>query len=263
VEPAAGSHSSAFDDFEIAVTPAYGLHRGPSMRMPTILAHRGNIDGPSRLGENRLPQIESALARGWGLEVDIRRASDGRFYLSHDRLASADDGLAAEAFSAALRQAPGATVALNLKELGYERALVRWLRREGVVAQTVLFDMELIEPHAGETAALFRALDPDVQIAARVSDRGELVDRALEIDAASVIWLDEFEGPWATEHDVRRLVSAGRRVYAVSPDLHGAPLDRARRRWADFRAWQVDAICTDYPAELETMLAGRAVGVPA
>jgi hypothetical protein len=162
-----------------------------------------------------------------------------------------------------LRQSPAARVALNLKELGYERDLLQFLSNQRVLPQLVLFDMELIEPRAGETARLLRALHPSVTIAARVSDRGEPLARALAIETATVTWLDEFDGPWATEADVRRLRAAHRDIYAVSPDLHGRSLRHAQSRWTDFVAWGVDAICTDYPAALELFLDTRALGATA
>ena len=231
--------------------------------MPTILAHRGNINGPVPLEENRLPMVRRALRRGWGLEIDIRRTAAGHFYLSHDALPSADDGLLAETFFAELRRFPAATVALNIKELGYETELLKLLAAARVTDQIVLFDMELIEPIAGETARRFRAIDPYIRIAARVSDRGESIERALALTVASVIWLDEFDTQWATAADIHRLRAAHRKVFAVSPDLHRFPIDRTRARWTDFRRWGVDAICTDYPADLERLLAGSAIEVTA
>ena len=95
---------------------------------------------------------------------------------------------------------------------------------------------------------------PDVKIAARVSDRGESIERALSIPEADIIWLDEFDRLWCTEADVRRLRDAGRTVHAVSPDLHGGTFQQARRRWLDFIQWGVDGICTDYPAALDSLL---------
>ena len=57
--------------------------------MPEILAHRGNVTGPASVTENTLSAIEACVARGWGVEIDIRRDADGRFYISHDARASA------------------------------------------------------------------------------------------------------------------------------------------------------------------------------
>jgi glycerophosphoryl diester phosphodiesterase len=225
--------------------------------MPIVISHRGNLVGPCPSAENRLLTVRAALACGWGLETDLRRADDGRFYISHDPRPSAE-GLVAEDFCALFRAHPEATIALNIKELGSEDALVTLLEQEGVVAQTFLFDMELIEETAGDTARRLRALHPTIRLAARVSDRGESIERALDIDAASVIWLDEFDGPYFTETDVRRVKAAGRTVHAVSPDVHGRPAETTRARWMDFIRWGIDGICTDYPAALAYVL--RAVG---
>jgi glycerophosphoryl diester phosphodiesterase len=217
--------------------------------MPIILSHRGNLVGPCTAAENRLPTVRAALECGWGIETDIRRAADGRFYISHDAKPSAHE-TPAEDFFALFRAYPNATIALNIKELGSEEALVDLLDHEDVSCQTFLFDMELLEEQAGATARTFRVLHPTIRIAARVSDRGESITHALAITVASVIWLDEFDGPCFTEADVRRLKDAGRSVFAVSPDLHGQSAEVCRRRWRDFISWGVDGICTDYPAAL-------------
>jgi len=214
-----------------------------------IFAHRGNIDGPDLANENRLAQVGGALARGYGLETDVRYAAGRGFYISHDPAAPSGESLLA-AHCALWRRHPEATIALNVKELGQERALLEALNALRVVPQLFLFDMELIEPTAGVTARLYRRFDAAVTIAARVSDRGEPLERALAIEVASAIWLDEFDGPWATADTVGRLKAAGKAVYAVSPELHGRPLEAAEARWRDFAAWGVDGICTDWPALL-------------
>lgn len=120
-----------------------------------------------------------------------------------------------------------------------------------------VFDMELLEAEPGTTAAKFRSLDDGLKIAARVSDRGESVERALGISAAEIIWLDEFESLWASEAVVSSLKDKGKQVFAVSPELHGFPLHLVRKRWLDFRNWGVDGICTDFPIELTKSLGLR------
>jgi glycerophosphoryl diester phosphodiesterase len=211
----------------------------------TILAHRGNVHGPHPAAENRVSTIDTALRRGFGLETDIRRATGGTFYIAHDPTCEIA-GLEAEQFCACFRQHPGAEIALNIKELGDEAALVRFLVDQSIDQQVFLFDMELIEPRPGETLSLFRKLHPTLRLAARVSDRDEPVERALAMTEASIIWLDEFDAPWCTREDVRRLKAAGRTVYVVSPDLHGAPLEASVERWNFFCSAGVDGICTDY-----------------
>ena len=142
-----------------------------------------------------------------------------------------------------------------MKELGYEATLLNYLEGQRVLAQSFLFDMDLIEAEPGATASLLRQLHPTVRLATRVSDRREPLERALESDLTSIVWLDEFDRLWATQQEVRRLKDAGRTVYAVSPELHGFSLAQARSRWMDFVRWGVDGICTDYPDALERAMA--------
>lgn len=229
----------------------------PSATAPKVLviAHRANRTGAEPALENSLACTRACIANGWSVETDIRRDAAGRFYISHDPAPWTAENDAA-AFCAAWRDA-SATIALNIKEIGDEAPLVSYLVAQGVIDRVFLFDMELLEPSAGETARAFRALHPTVQLGARVSDRGERISRALSIECADVIWLDEFDGPWATAHDVAALVRAGRTVYAVSPELHGRTGGVVRARWAQLIAWGVNGICTDYPEALEAFLADR------
>ena len=220
-----------------------------------VIAHRGNARGPAPDAENSLDAIRACLAEGWAVETDIRRDAAGRFYIAHDPApwSAARD---ADRHCAVWRE-HRACVALNVKEPGYEAELVAYLAERKVRDHVVLFDMELIEPRAGETARRLRALDAGLAVAARVSDRGEPLERALAIEVAGTIWLDEFDGPWATDADVARLRGAGRRVWAVSPELHGATPLAMARRWEQLIAWGVDGICTDHAAALAARV-GRA-----
>jgi hypothetical protein len=219
-----------------------------------VLAHRANSNGINKAQENTFEAVCSCLEQGWGIETDIRRAEDGRFYISHD-LAEPTLGNWADRFFGAFRRHPHTVIALNVKELGYEADLLSYLDRQSVLGQIFLFDMELLEEVPGQSAALFRSMSPQVRLAARVSDRGEPVERVLGIESAQVVWLDEFDRLWATESDIRRLKVAGKAVYAISPEIHGFSLEEMRRRWEQFYAWGIDGICTDYSALLAQGLA--------
>lgn len=224
-----------------------------------VLAHRGNLRGPAPERENSLALIEEALSLGFGLETDVRYSAGHGFYISHD-VAEAGGGAAPLGAHCELwRRHLEALVALNIKELGQEVELLEALRGMRVMGQVFLFDMELIEARAGETARQYRRLDPSVVLAARVSDRGEPLERALGIEVADVVWLDEFDRPWATSDTVHRLKDAGKTIYAVSPELHGRPVEEARARWRDFARWGVDGICTDWPELLQSDLNAMAM----
>jgi glycerophosphoryl diester phosphodiesterase len=218
-----------------------------------ILSHRANLDGPDRARENCAAAVAEALACGFGLETDIRLDAAHGFYINHDPHA-VDAAHAFENHAALWRTHPEAVIALNIKELGAEAELLQVLYKEAVVNQVFLFDMELLEPVAGVTARRFRTLDTQIVLAARVSDRAEPISQALSIEVAHCIWLDEFDGPWADYASVQALKAAGRKVYAVSPDLHGYTLEQSVRRWHDFLRWGVDGICTDWPLRLREAL---------
>lgn len=212
-----------------------------------IIAHRGNSTGPQKETENTPEAISYCLSQGWGVETDIRRDEKGLFYIAHDktRLTPQND---ANLHCRAWKGHPKAVIALNIKELGYEDALADFLQAQGVLDQVFLFDMEFLEAKPGSTARYWEAKYPLLRLAVRVSDRAEPIERALHIEAADIVWLDEFDRLWATEKDIGLLKSNGKIIYAISPELHGFGLDTMKRRWLEFSQWGVDGICTDYPS---------------
>jgi len=210
-----------------------------------ILSHRANWKGPDCLWENTLAAVTYCLERGWGIETDIRRSPDKQFYISHEP-AELTGTNHADTFCEIFRKFPDATIALNIKELGYEVDLIEYLNEQRVLKNMFLFDMELLETIPGRTAALFRRLDGDVKLAARTSDRNEPIEQALKIKEADIIWLDEFDRLWIDENDIRALKSRDKNVYVISPEIHGFSIADMKQRWSKFIAWGVDGICTDY-----------------
>ncbi len=70
--------------------------------------------------ENSLRAIRACLTRGWGVEIDIRRSPQGVFYLSHNP-ASCTENNCADTVLDVIREAdPRSSIAVNIKELGYE-----------------------------------------------------------------------------------------------------------------------------------------------
>ena len=50
-----------------------------------LIAHRGNINGPNLLEENRPEYIDFAIQLGYNVEIDIRFDDDTKqFFLGHD-----------------------------------------------------------------------------------------------------------------------------------------------------------------------------------
>jgi glycerophosphoryl diester phosphodiesterase len=219
-----------------------------------LLAHRGNLSGSSGPKENSREHVQQAFAQGFGIETDIRRADCGQLYISHDWANDLSGKVAAD-HAALWRQYPGQPVAVNVKESGYAESLVNFIEQHKLVQQVFLFDFELIEERPGKTARDIRSLHPTVRLAARASDRyGEAIEQALSIECAEIIWLDEFDSLWARNEDIRKIKQAGRRVFAISPEIHGFPQKRAEQRWQEFADWGVDGLCTDWPVRVAELL---------
>jgi glycerophosphoryl diester phosphodiesterase len=220
------------------------------MKPPAILAHRANLAGPDRPHENSLAACARALAEDFGLEIDLRREAGGAFYIAHDpqpRTAANDF----PQYAALFMQWPDLVVATNVKELGYEQALID-LHASGQLGRAAFyFDFELLElAQPGAAQRRLRSLPGGaaVPLASRLSDRGESLDQCLGIPA-EFVWADEFDGPFLQREHVAAIHAAGRRFYAVSPELHGFGDEARLQRWREFREWGIDGLCTDYALE--------------
>lgn len=213
-----------------------------------VFAHRGNINGPEPHLENTPERIFQSLKMGFDLETDIRKSQSGIFYISHDRSIAPADHLAT-LHTRIWKQFPSALIALNIKELGYEAALLDFLQVENVLEQLFMFDMEMLEAVKGSTARLFRELNANIKLASRISDQNEPVDQALAIEPSSIIWVDEFHKLWVKPEIIRQLKDAGKSVYMISPEIHGFSKNQRLHRWDDMLTWGVDGVCTDWPLE--------------
>jgi glycerophosphoryl diester phosphodiesterase len=218
--------------------------------MTTILAHRANLAGPHSAVENSLEACARALEAGFGLETDLRRDAAGAFYISHDPLPRAA-GNRLESYTELFTRHPTAELAINVKELGYEPALVALMKSGRLGARSFYFDFELLEPETpGAAQGKIKALPSGngVALASRLSDRNEPLTQCLAIPA-EIVWADEFDSLWLTAREAEAVRAAGRRLFVISPELHGFDKAAMVRRWRDFRDWGVDGVCTDYALE--------------
>ncbi len=225
--------------------------------MTTILAHRANLSGPHSVVENSLAACADALARGFGLETDLRRDAGGAFYISHDPATRTPEN-SLKAYTELFRRHPTAELAINVKELGYEPALIELMNSGQLGERSFYFDFELLEPKKPGAAQWKIKMLPHshkVRLAARLSDRNEPWSQCQSIPA-EVVWGDEFDKLWLTEKEVSAVRDAKRTLYMISPEIHGFDLPTMKRRWQDFKAWGVDGVCTDYPLEAKEFFGG-------
>jgi glycerophosphoryl diester phosphodiesterase len=220
-----------------------------------VLAHRGLLDGPDRARENRLDTLRAAGSAGFGLEFDVRLDGHGRLVLSHDPA----DWSADHDAEALLADPPGTALhALNVKDPVAVVPALDVLERAGTAHRFFLFDFELACKDADEAAALAAAARArGAAVARRLSDREPVLDE-LVAGAVDHVWLDELDDPWVNAGVVARLISAGKTVWYVSPELHRlqSPAD-LRRRWSAVCDWGVSGICTDHPMALSAQKESR------
>ena len=215
--------------------------------MTDILAHRANIDGPNPALENSLAATQRALELGFGLETDLRRDSQMQFYIAHDpRLRTNENDF--PRFASLFRTFADRTIAMNVKELGYESELIALQGSGDLGNRPFYFDFELLEPETpGRAQRIIQRLPGGrhTAMAARLSDRGESLEQCLAIPAG-VVWADEFDSLWITRKDVEAVHAAGRKFYAISPELHDFDQPARNKRWQEFKDWKIDGLCTDF-----------------
>jgi hypothetical protein len=213
-----------------------------------ILAHRGNLRGPAPMAENSFAATAEALKMGFGLETDLRRDNARRFYIAHDQQAwTPDNDL--DTFVKLFRQHPDRCIAINVKDLCHAADLVALQLSGQFGSNSFYFDFELLEPHQpGHTQHMIRKLPggDQVRLASRLSDRDEPLEKCLSIPA-NIVWADEFDSLWLTQKERAAVQDSGRLFYVISPELHGFNRDAMVKRWSDFKDWEIDGLCTDYP----------------
>ena len=222
--------------------------------MVKILSHRANINGSDKERENRAIFCAECLKLGFGLELDVRNYMNS-LYAKHDPVLSQDEQSWLELVSV-ISSYPNLPIAINIKDTGAESSIISSisdLNKNNVF----LFDLELVVGIEKYTclSSLYHELDPMIDIAIRVSDRSETIERAVR-SQNKVVWLDEFDSFWVSHDIIRALNGVGKTVYAVAPDLHKHSLDVSMFRCQQFSDWGVAGICTDYPIILKGILEG-------
>jgi hypothetical protein len=201
-----------------------------------ILAHRGLWRTPDE--KNSRGALSAALARGYGLETDVRDYG-GRLVISHDPPAA--DALPLEALLDDYRRvgASGA-LALNIKSDGLAAPLVAMLQSYGITNYFV-FDMSVPDMrhyHQLGVTAYSRHSDVETEIVGLDRSRG--------------VWLDAFQTDWYDSATIHRLLASEKQVAVVSPELHGRdpkPIWKLLRSINDPDERLL--CCTDQPDEFE------------
>jgi len=198
-----------------------------------ILAHRGYWKVDTE--KNRLVAFERAFALGFGIETDIRDASQG-IVVSHDRPTGGEmslDHLLAIAASYAIPSR--CTLALNIKSDGIADLLEPSLARYPAL-DVFVFDMSVPDMRS----YILRG----TPVFTRISDAER---EPVWIEDSSGIWLDAFESEWYSEHEIERCLMMDKRVCIVSPELHRRPYEGLWEILKRFSSEEKILLCTDFP----------------
>ena len=254
-----------------------------------IFAHRGlKKEKP----ENTMSAYKAAAELGFGIELDVRLTKNGDLVCLHNpdtehmtgtkllvrestveelsRLNVKEPGVKIPRFADVAEQVisrfgSGQKAAIHVKadEQGEAqvRILLDFFKRHKLHAKALLFDLTL------QTADRVRQADPEIEIALSIGEAnyspsiytwGEV---ASKLDLFDTVWWDEWKVPGSmyTKQIAEEIHAAGKRVYAISPELHadhGHPhaLQGYEQDWRNFIAWGIEGVCTAYPREFSKLL---------
>ncbi|MDP3735441.1 MAG: glycerophosphodiester phosphodiesterase family protein [bacterium] len=254
-----------------------------------IFAHRGlKLEHP----ENTMPAFAAALEAGFGIELDVRLTKDRQLICLHNpdtehvtgtkltvrestyeelsRLDVLKPGVKIPRFPDVAEQimarfGPTQKAAIHVKgdEQGEQqiRILLEAFRRCGLHEKALLFDLTF------ETAERVRKADPSVEIAISVGEKNYAPtiytwgEARQHLNLFHTVWWDEWKIPASeyTEQRAREIQRAGKKIYAISPELHADhghshALQGYEKDWRNFITWKIDGVCTAHPRDLDDLL---------
>src|SRR3990167_648234 len=231
-----------------------------------IFAHRGlKLEYP----ENTLPAFQAAADLGFGIELDVRLAKDGKLVCKHDPLGNSNtaeltrfDEVAKGVIS---KFGENQKAAIHVKFDEQKDAQLQMLdalfRKHDLYEKAFLFDLTL------ESAKKVRDMNPAIRIALSVGEANysptiyRWEQAKGHLDLFDAVWWDEWKvlGSVYNESMRHEIRNAGKSIYAISPELHkdhGNPHADAgyEREWRNFITWGIEGVCTPYPRELSKLL---------
>ncbi|AVB24221.1 phosphodiesterase [Pseudomonas syringae] len=199
-----------------------------------IISHRGYwLQKPER----NLPEaFHRSFDLGFGTETDVRDVA-GQLVISHDMPAGGELTLNGLLDIMAGRNLP---LAINVKADGLAQALAATFARYGHT-NWFAFDMAVPDMHSYLNANLITYT--------RLSD---VEPSPAWLEQAAGVWLDGFEGEWFSNQVIDDLLSLGKRICVVSPELHGRGHGALWQQLFELRSQDRLMLCTDFPADAAT-----------
>ena len=196
-----------------------------------ILSHRGYWLVPEE--KNKSHAFERSFKLNFGTETDIRDHC-GRLVISHD-ISSGDELDFVALLDMAEKYSAGLTMALNIKSDGLVRLISQAIRTRNYL-DCFVFDMSVPDMRA--------YLEAGVPVFTRMSE----VERfPAWLDESDGVWLDSFNDQWYDLKTITDLLSLGKRVCIVSPELH---MRDFYPTWQTIKPISEEhnlILCTDFP----------------
>jgi glycerophosphoryl diester phosphodiesterase len=194
-----------------------------------VMSHRGYWKTAPE--KNSAVAFERSFGLAFGTETDVRDCM-GELVISHDMPQGGEMKLDEFLDILAQRDVP---LAINIKSDGLAAQLAQTMRRRQV-RDWFVFDMAVPDMRAH--------LEAGTPVFTRMS---EVEQVPAYLEQASGVWLDMFSSQWYDSTVIEGLLSQGKRVCVVSPELHGK--DPASL-WASLRGVAAHPglmLCTDEP----------------
>lgn len=196
-----------------------------------ILSHRGYW--LQKMERNLPPAFHRSFDLGFGTETDVRDIA-GQLVISHDMPVGGELTLNELLEIMAGRNLP---LAINVKADGLATALSETFARYGHT-NWFAFDMAIPDMRG--------YLREDIKTYTRLS---EVEPSPAWIEGAAGVWLDGFEGEWFSNDVIRQVLSQGKTVCVVSPELHGRGHCALWRQLLDLKSEDGLMLCTDLPED--------------
>lgn len=171
-----------------------------------LLCHRGYWSDKSE--RNTLSSLVLAFQEGHGVETDIRDCN-GSLVISHDMPLSHNALPLKQVLETYVKIGKQTMLALNVKADGLQESLKNLLAEYGVT-QYVVFDMSVPD--------MLGYIRQEMPVAVRMS---EYEDGQSMLDSVETVWLDGFHSDWYDLELMISLLESGKRIFVVSPELHG------------------------------------------
>jgi len=208
-----------------------------------ILSHRGMwIDKEE---QNSEIAFKRSFSSGFGVETDVRDYQK-KLVISHD-IPSGNELNFDDFLEVYKSEGQNSLLALNIKSDGLQKLLRQSLYRHKVNNYFV-FDTSVPDGLGYIEMGMIT-----------YTRQSEYETFPSFYKKASGVWLDEFHGQWIDETTLQNLLSDGKEVCIVSPELHGRSF---LQEWALYKEFEsflgVDsfAICTDFPKKAERYFNG-------